>query len=53
MESVLKIRVASGCDENIRLERIKTTARDVNEVMQRIDSIKDCIVRLVEQQTAA
>jgi hypothetical protein len=30
-----------------------STARDVNEVMQRIDSIKDCIVRLVEQQTAA
>lgn len=28
------------------------TARDVNEVMQRIDSIKDCIVRLVEQTAA-
>lgn len=29
-----------------------TTTRDVNEVMQRIDSIKDCIVRLVEQTAA-
>ena len=30
-----------------------TTARDKAEVMARIDSIKDCIVRLVEQQKAA
>jgi hypothetical protein len=29
------------------------TARDKAEVMVRIDSIKDCIVRIVEQNTAA
>lgn len=30
-----------------------STARDKNEVMERINAIKDCIVRLVEQQHAA